>query len=69
VQAIQSVDVKARVTGILQRVGFQGGQDLQAGALLYQIDRDYQVADCRPHGAARRSPPPASGPISGTPFP
>jgi membrane fusion protein (multidrug efflux system) len=38
VQAIQSVDVRAQVTGILQRVGFQGGQDVQEGALLYQID-------------------------------
>ena len=34
-QAIQSVDVKAQVTGILQRVGFQGGQDVKEGALLY----------------------------------
>ena len=38
VQAIQSVDVHAQVSGILQRVGFQGGQDVQEGALLYQID-------------------------------
>ncbi|MEJ2435521.1 MAG: efflux RND transporter periplasmic adaptor subunit, partial [Pseudolabrys sp.] len=45
VQAIQSVDVHAQVTGILQKVAFQGGQDVKEGALLYQIDpAQYQAA-------------------------
>jgi membrane fusion protein (multidrug efflux system) len=38
VQAIQSVDVHAQVSGILQRVAFDGGQDVKQGALLYQIE-------------------------------
>ena len=45
VQAIQSVDVRAQVSGILQRVAFEGGQDVQKGALLYQIEpAQYQAA-------------------------
>ena len=45
VVAIQSVDLRAQVTGILQRVGFRGGQDVEPGALLYQIDpAQYQAA-------------------------
>jgi membrane fusion protein (multidrug efflux system) len=45
VQAIQSVDVHAQVTGILQRVAFEGGQDVKQGALLYQIEpAQYQAA-------------------------
>jgi membrane fusion protein, multidrug efflux system len=44
-QAIESVDVRAQVSGILQKVGFEGGQDVQQGALLYQIDPEqYQAA-------------------------
>jgi RND family efflux transporter MFP subunit len=45
VEAIQSVDVRAQVSGILQRVGFRGGQDVKKGTLLYQIDpAQYQAA-------------------------
>jgi membrane fusion protein, multidrug efflux system len=45
VQAIQSVDVHAQVAGILQRVAFDGGQDVKQGALLYQIEpAQYQAA-------------------------
>src|SRR4051812_21338313 len=45
VQAIQAVDVHAQASGILQQVGFQGGQDLQEGSLLYQIDpAQYQAS-------------------------
>jgi len=43
--AIQSVDVRAQVSGILQRVAFEGGQDVKQGALLYQIESaQYQAA-------------------------
>jgi membrane fusion protein (multidrug efflux system) len=38
VVAIQSVDVHAQVAGILQKVAFKGGQDVQKGALLYEIE-------------------------------
>jgi membrane fusion protein (multidrug efflux system) len=45
VQAIQSVDVHAQVTGILQQVAFQQGQDVDKGAALYIIDpAPYQAA-------------------------
>ena len=50
VQAIQSVDVRAQVSGILQRVAFQGGQDVEEGALLYQIEpAQYQAALAAAH--------------------
>jgi membrane fusion protein (multidrug efflux system) len=38
VQAIQSVDLHAQVTGILREVAFEGGQDVAKGSLLYRID-------------------------------
>ncbi|MDQ2081099.1 efflux RND transporter periplasmic adaptor subunit [Xanthobacteraceae bacterium Astr-EGSB] len=45
VQAIQSVEVRARVEGHLLRVAFEEGQDLAEGDLLYVIDpAQYQAA-------------------------
>jgi membrane fusion protein (multidrug efflux system) len=45
VQAIQSVDLHAQVTGILREVAFEGGQDVAKGSLLYLIDpAQYQAA-------------------------
>jgi membrane fusion protein (multidrug efflux system) len=45
VQAIQSVEVRARVEGHLLRVAFEEGQDLAEGDLLYLIDSaQYQAA-------------------------
>lgn len=38
VEAIQSVNIQARVEGYLQQVAFQEGQDVAAGALLYVIE-------------------------------
>lgn len=38
VQAIQSVDIHAQVSGVLQRVAFNEGQDIDKGALLYLIE-------------------------------
>jgi membrane fusion protein (multidrug efflux system) len=37
-QAIQSVDVRARIEGYLQQVAFKNGQDVRKGDLLYQIE-------------------------------
>ncbi|HZD89629.1 MAG TPA: efflux RND transporter periplasmic adaptor subunit, partial [Pseudolabrys sp.] len=45
VQAIQSVDVHAQVSGYLKRVAFKGGQDVKKGQLLYVIEpAQYQAA-------------------------
>jgi multidrug efflux system membrane fusion protein len=38
VRALNTVDIKVRVDGQLQRVAFTEGQEVQAGALLAQID-------------------------------
>ncbi|HEY0526178.1 MAG TPA: efflux RND transporter periplasmic adaptor subunit [Stellaceae bacterium] len=44
-QAIQSVELRARVEGFLEQVAFQDGQDVKAGDLLYQIEQaPYQAA-------------------------
>jgi len=43
--AVDSVTVRARVTGYLERVLFKEGADVKAGDLLYEIDpRPYQAA-------------------------
>jgi multidrug efflux system membrane fusion protein len=45
VEAIDTVAVKARIGGELQRIHFQEGQTVPAGALLFTIDpRPYQAA-------------------------
>lgn len=45
VEAIDTVAIKARIGGELQRVHFQEGQDVRAGAVLFTIDpRPYQAA-------------------------
>jgi membrane fusion protein (multidrug efflux system) len=45
VQAIESVDLHAQVSGVLQQVAFQGGQDVHKGDLLYVIEpAPYQAA-------------------------
>jgi len=38
-EAIQSVDLRARVEGFLERVDFKEGSDVQAGNLLYVIEQ------------------------------
>jgi RND family efflux transporter MFP subunit len=43
-QAVQSVDVKARVTGYLDEIKFEDGAIVEKGALLFQIDdRPYKA--------------------------
>jgi RND family efflux transporter MFP subunit len=39
VEAVQSVDLRARVEGFLERVDFKEGSDVQAGNLLYVIEQ------------------------------
>jgi len=49
--AIDSVVVRARVTGYLDKVLFKEGADVQAGDLLYEIDpRPYQAALAQAEG-------------------
>jgi RND family efflux transporter MFP subunit len=44
-QAVQSVDVKARVSGFLTRIRFKDGADVKEGVTLFQIDdRPYKAA-------------------------
>ena len=40
VEAIASVDVKSRIAGQVARVCFEEGQDVQAGQLLFEMDRE-----------------------------
>src|SRR6185437_107479 len=42
--AVESVEIRARVTGFLKKVNFKDGAEVDAGALLYEIDdREYQA--------------------------
>ncbi len=44
-QAVESVEVRARVSGYLQSVNFEDGQMVKAGDLLYEIDpRPFEIA-------------------------
>ena len=45
IQAIQSVDVQARVEGYLQQVAFKEGSNVKTGDLLYQIEKGPYEAD------------------------
>ncbi len=40
VEAIDSVDIRARVAGFLQSVGFKDGQEVKAGDTLFEIEPD-----------------------------
>jgi multidrug efflux pump subunit AcrA (membrane-fusion protein) len=45
VEAIESVDIRARVRGFLQTVAFEAGEAVQAGDLLFEIEPDqYEAA-------------------------
>jgi multidrug efflux pump subunit AcrA (membrane-fusion protein) len=38
-QAVESVDVKARVTGYLEKIDFKDGDDVKQGQVLFAIER------------------------------
>lgn len=43
-QAVQSVQIKARVTGYLTKIGFKDGQEVKEGDILFEIDdRPYKA--------------------------
>src|SRR5689334_7516694 len=40
VEALSSVDVKARVAGMITKMNFQEGQDVRAGQTLFELDQE-----------------------------
>src|SRR5207237_7807699 len=51
-EAVNSVEVRARVTGYLDKVHFQEGADVKQGDLLFEIDRrPYKAELARTEGA------------------
>ncbi len=53
--AVKEVEIRARVTGYLDRVCFQDGQEVEAGDLLYVIDpRPYEAVLDRAKGELER---------------
>jgi RND family efflux transporter MFP subunit len=53
-EAVQSVDVRPRVSGILTKVNFRGGSDIKTGDVLFEIDaKPYQLALERAEADAR----------------
>lgn len=54
--AISTVDVRARVTGYLEKVHFKEGSDVRKGELLFEIDaRPYQAELAKAEAAAQRA--------------
>lgn len=54
VQALNTVDVKVRVDGQLQRIAFTEGQEVKAGQLLAQLDQGPLTAQLHQAQAAQR---------------
>jgi RND family efflux transporter MFP subunit len=55
VEAVESVDVRARVSGYITRVAFDAGARVKEGDLLFEIDpREYQTAVERAQGDIAR---------------
>ena len=53
--AVESVEVRARVTGYITKVAFTAGALVKAGDLLFEIDaREYQAAVLRAEGQVAR---------------
>ena len=55
ISAVESVEVRARVTGYITKVAFTDGALVKAGDLLFEIDpREYQAAVLRAEGQVAR---------------
>ena len=53
--AVESVDIRARVAGYLMKVGFEDGQLVKAGDVLFEIDaRPYEAAVMQAEGELGR---------------
>src|SRR5438445_3045402 len=51
IEAVNSIEVRARVTGYLEKVHFQEGADVKQGDLLFEIDpRPYKTELARTEG-------------------
>lgn len=44
-EACASVEVRARVTGFLEKIGFRDGEDVKAGDLLFEVDHRLYLAE------------------------
>jgi len=56
VEAINAVDVRARVTGYLQNMHFKEGSEVKKGELLFEIDpRPYEAELARTEGSVTQS--------------
>jgi membrane fusion protein (multidrug efflux system) len=54
IEAIQSVELKARVEGFLEEVAFEQGSMVEKGQVLYRIEQDQYKADLERRGPAGR---------------
>ena len=56
IEAVNSVEIRARVTGYLEKVYFQEGSDVKQGDLLFEIDRrSYEAELARAEGAVTQT--------------
>jgi RND family efflux transporter MFP subunit len=56
IEAVNSVEIRARVTGYLEKACFQEGAEVQQGDLLFEIDRQsYEAELARAEGAVIQS--------------
>jgi RND family efflux transporter MFP subunit len=56
IEAVNSVEIRARVTGYLEKVYFKEGADVEQGDLLFEIDsRPYEAELARAEGAVIQS--------------
>jgi RND family efflux transporter MFP subunit len=56
IESIQAVDVRARVTGYLEKVHFREGEEVKKGDLLFEIDaRPYQAELAKAEGSVVQS--------------
>ena len=56
VEAIEAVDVRARVQGVLEDIAFTAGERVEAGDILFRIERDqFEAGVASAHAQAARA--------------